>query len=60
MEFAFGSVFVCADMDSASKVAYDPKIMKKCVTIEGDTVDPAGTLSGGNVFYTNFISFTQT
>ncbi|XP_059166173.1 structural maintenance of chromosomes protein 2-like [Physella acuta] len=47
MEFAFGSVFVCADMDSASRVAYDPKIMKKCVTIEGDTVDPAGTLSGG-------------
>ncbi|CAL1540842.1 unnamed protein product [Lymnaea stagnalis] len=47
MEFAFGSVLVCADIDSASKVAYDPKIMKKCVTLEGDTVDPAGTLSGG-------------
>ncbi|RUS73082.1 hypothetical protein EGW08_019163 [Elysia chlorotica] len=47
MEFVFGSVFVCTDMDSASKVAYDPKIMRKCVTIEGDTVDPAGTLSGG-------------
>ncbi|KAH9489831.1 Structural maintenance of chromosomes protein 2 [Bulinus truncatus] len=47
MDFAFGSVFVCADMDSASKVAYDPKIMKKCVTLDGDTVDPAGTLSGG-------------
>lgn len=47
MEFVFGGVFVCADMDSASKVAYDPKIMRKCVTLEGDTVDPAGTLSGG-------------
>ncbi|XP_055886357.1 structural maintenance of chromosomes protein 2-like [Biomphalaria glabrata] len=47
MEYTFGSVFICSDMDSASKVAYDPQIMKKCVTLEGDTVDPAGTLSGG-------------
>ncbi|GFO37153.1 structural maintenance of chromosomes protein [Plakobranchus ocellatus] len=47
MEFVFGNVLVCADMESASKVAYDPKIMRKCVTLEGDTVDPAGVLSGG-------------
>ncbi|BFY99283.1 hypothetical protein BsWGS_02323 [Bradybaena similaris] len=47
MEFVFGSVFVCTDLDSASKVAYDPRIAKKCVTMDGDIVDPAGTLSGG-------------
>jgi len=47
MEFVFGSVLVCSDIDTASKVAYDPKVSRKCVTLEGDVVDPQGTLSGG-------------
>ena len=49
MEFVFGSVLVCSDIDTASKVAYDPKVSRKCVTLEGDVVDPQGTLSGGNI-----------
>ena len=47
MEFVFGSSFVCADMNSAKKVTYDEKVMKKSVTLGGESFDPAGTLSGG-------------
>lgn len=50
MEFVFGSVFVCSDMNSAKKVTFDDKIMKKSVTMEGDSFDPAGTLTGGRVY----------
>ncbi|XP_041357437.1 structural maintenance of chromosomes protein 2-like [Gigantopelta aegis] len=47
MEFVFGSSFVCADMNAAKKVTYDDKVMKKSVTLDGESFDPAGTLSGG-------------
>lgn len=47
MEFVFGSVFVCSDMNSAKKVTFDEKVMKKSVTMDGDSFDPAGTLTGG-------------
>lgn len=50
MEFVFGSVFVCSDMNSAKKVTFDDKIMKKSVTMEGDSFDPAGTLTGGTEY----------
>ena len=47
MEWVFGGCFVCKDMDTAKRVAFDPHIMKKSVTLEGDVFDPAGTISGG-------------
>ena len=47
MEFVFGSAFVCNSMDDAKRVAYDERIKKKSVTLEGDSFDPAGTLTGG-------------
>ncbi|MPC39477.1 Structural maintenance of chromosomes protein 2 [Portunus trituberculatus] len=47
MEWVFGSTFVCREMDSAMKVAFDKNIMRKTVTLEGDIFDPAGTLTGG-------------
>ncbi|XP_069125858.1 structural maintenance of chromosomes protein 2-like [Argopecten irradians] len=47
MEFVFGSAFVCKDMDTAKKVTFDERVMKKSVTLGGDSFDPAGTLSGG-------------
>ena len=50
MEWVFGSSFVCREMDSAMKVAFDKNIMRKTVTLEGDIFDPAGTLTGGIVF----------
>lgn len=43
----FGQIFICKDMECAKKVAFHERIMKKCVTLEGDLFDPAGTLSGG-------------
>ncbi|XP_014468337.1 PREDICTED: structural maintenance of chromosomes protein 2 isoform X2 [Dinoponera quadriceps] len=47
MTWVFGQIFVCKDMESAKKIAFHERIMKKCVTLEGDLFDPAGTLSGG-------------
>lgn len=61
MEFVFGSVFVCSDMNSAKKVTFDDKIMKKSVTMEGDSFDPAGTLTGGTVYiYLPIINYIVT
>ena len=47
MEWIFGSVFICKDMDTAKQVAYHNNIMKKCITLEGDVFDPSGVLTGG-------------
>lgn len=34
-------------MNVAKVVAFDERIRRKCVTLDGDVCDPAGTLSGG-------------
>lgn len=47
MTWIFGQIFICKDMETAEKIAFHKKIMKKCVTLEGDMFDPVGTLSGG-------------
>ncbi|XP_053981783.1 structural maintenance of chromosomes protein 2 isoform X3 [Hylaeus volcanicus] len=47
MTWIFGQIFICNDIGTAKKIAFHPNIMRKCVTLEGDVVDPAGTLSGG-------------
>uniref|UniRef100_A0A7M4FCE5 Structural maintenance of chromosomes protein 2 n=1 Tax=Crocodylus porosus TaxID=8502 RepID=A0A7M4FCE5_CROPO len=47
MEYVFGTTLVCDNMDNAKKVTFDKKIMKRTVTLGGDTFDPQGTLSGG-------------
>lgn len=47
MAWIFGQIFVVKDMAAAKKIAFHNQIMKKCVTLEGDVVDPAGTLTGG-------------
>ncbi|XP_050696445.1 structural maintenance of chromosomes protein 2-like [Eriocheir sinensis] len=47
MEWVFGTSFVCQDMDVAKRVAFHNNVMRKCVTLEGDVFDPAGTLTGG-------------
>ena len=48
MEFVFGSSFVCRDLETAKRVTFDERIMKRSVTLDGDSFDPAGTLTGGN------------
>lgn len=47
INWIFGQIFICKDMETAKKIAFHEQIMKKCVTLEGDLFDPAGTLSGG-------------
>lgn len=47
MKNVFGWVLICKDLDAAKKVTYHPRIMCRCVTLDGDVVDPSGTLSGG-------------
>lgn len=49
MEFVFGSTFVCTDMNVAKKVTFDDRIQKRSVTLGGDSFDPAGTLTGGEL-----------
>ncbi|KAF5098263.1 hypothetical protein DV451_003466 [Geotrichum candidum] len=48
MEYVFGNTLICADAESAKKVAFDPSVRVKTVTLEGDIYDPMGTLSGGS------------
>lgn len=48
MEYVFGSMLVCEDADTATKVSFHPSIRMKSVTLEGDVYDPAGTVSGGS------------
>lgn len=48
MEYVFGSTLVCADAETAKRVTFDPDVRLKSVTLEGDSYDPSGTLSGGS------------
>ncbi|KAF3422211.1 hypothetical protein E2986_06985 [Frieseomelitta varia] len=55
MAWVFGQSFICKDIETAKKIAFHNNIRKKCVTLEGDVVDPAGTLSGGAVSKTGSV-----
>lgn len=48
MEFIFGNTLICQDIDTAKKMAFDPNVRMRSITLEGDTYDPSGTLSGGS------------
>ena len=48
MKFVFGDVFICEDNETAKKVAYDPRVRMRCVTLDGDVYNPSGILTGGN------------
>lgn len=47
VQYAFGYQLVCRDLNIAKQLAYNPQIRTICVTLEGDFVNPEGTLSGG-------------
>ena len=49
MLLIFGKAIVCSSLEIAKKIAFDPQVRVRCVTLEGDVVDPNGTLSGGYV-----------
>lgn len=48
MQYVFGTTFICADPDAAKKVTFDPQVRTRSITIEGDTYDPEGNISGGS------------
>lgn len=48
MRFVFGDAFICEDSETAKRVAYDPRVRMRCITLDGDTYAPNGTLTGGN------------
>lgn len=48
VEHVFGRTLVCPDMDSAKRVTFDNRVRTRTVTMEGDSYDPSGTLSGGS------------
>ncbi|BFG03811.1 structural maintenance of chromosomes protein 2 [Drosophila madeirensis] len=47
MKFCFGSILICKDLEVAKQISYDKRINCRSVTLEGDLVDPHGTVSGG-------------
>ncbi|KAK3400144.1 putative SMC2 protein [Sordaria brevicollis] len=48
MEYVFGNTLICADADTAKRVTFDPNVRMRSITVEGDSYDPSGTLSGGS------------
>ncbi|WFD07169.1 Structural maintenance of chromosomes protein 2 [Malassezia vespertilionis] len=48
LKYVFGQTLVCSDADTARRVTFDPNVRLKSVTMDGDTYDPAGRLSGGS------------
>jgi structural maintenance of chromosome 2 len=48
IEFVFGDTLICDDADTANRVTFDPRVLTKSVTLQGDVYDPSGTMSGGS------------
>ncbi|TPX71866.1 hypothetical protein SpCBS45565_g00860 [Spizellomyces sp. 'palustris'] len=48
MNYVFGSALVCKDAETAKRVTFDKGVRMRSITLEGDTYDPSGQLSGGS------------
>lgn len=48
MEYVFGTTLVCPDMNVAKQVTFEPSVRARTVTLDGDSFDPSGTLTGGS------------
>jgi structural maintenance of chromosome 2 len=48
MKYIFSNVIVCEDTETAKKLAFDPYVKMKTVTLEGDIYNPNGVLEGGH------------
>eukprot|EP00516_Mucochytrium_quahogii_P004349 CAMPEP_0203751590 /NCGR_PEP_ID=MMETSP0098-20131031/5642_1 /ASSEMBLY_ACC=CAM_ASM_000208 /TAXON_ID=96639 /ORGANISM=" , Strain NY0313808BC1" /LENGTH=1193 /DNA_ID=CAMNT_0050641381 /DNA_START=293 /DNA_END=3871 /DNA_ORIENTATION=- len=48
MEHVFGTTLVCDSLETARSVTFDKQVRLRSVTLEGDSFDPQGTLSGGS------------
>lgn len=49
MKYLFGGSFICKDLETAKMVTYNPQIRTRSYTLDGDQMDPDGSLSGGAV-----------
>ena len=49
MRYLFGWTFICKDLETAKKVTYNPQINTVSYTLDGDSMNPDGSLSGGAV-----------
>lgn len=47
MEYIFGRTFICTNMAIAKQVTYHQRILTRSITLDGDVLEPEGTLSGG-------------
>lgn len=47
IEFVFGDTLICDDAAAARDVTFNETVKVRSVTLDGDTYDPSGTLSGG-------------
>ena len=48
MQYVFGTAFVCDTIETARRVTFSKDVRVRSVTLEGDSFDPQGTLSGGS------------
>ena len=48
MQHVFGNTIICDSSTTAEAIAFDKNIRCKTITLEGDTYDPSGTISGGS------------
>jgi structural maintenance of chromosome 2 len=58
MEYVFGNTLICADAETAKRVTFDPSVRIKSITLQGDSYDPSGTLSGGSAPNSNGVLVT--
>lgn len=47
MNYLYGGVLICRDLDIANAVANHPEVQCTCFTLDGDKVSPSGEMSGG-------------
>lgn len=45
----FGGFLVCSNLKLARALVNNPKVALKSVTLDGEVVDPAGTMTGGSI-----------
>ncbi|KAJ3186681.1 Structural maintenance of chromosomes protein 2 [Gaertneriomyces sp. JEL0708] len=48
MEYVFAGTLICQDAETAKKVTFDRAVRTRSITLEGDSYDPQGSLSGGS------------
>ena len=48
VQHCFGATIICDRPDIAEAIAFHPQVRNKTVTLDGDSYDPSGTLTGGS------------